>query len=68
MAGQLADDAFPCQLLPPRLGLSVPHGQVAVPQVARDAEAEHRRRVAEETESDCNCDPTHDIVYHLIPG
>ncbi|SVD87758.1 uncharacterized protein METZ01_LOCUS440612 [marine metagenome] len=38
MPGQLADDAFSRWLLPPSLGLAVPHDKVTVSQHTRRSE------------------------------
>jgi hypothetical protein len=74
---EAAHDGLAGGLLPPRLGLSVVHHQVAVAQLAGRAEVEQgaieraledERRVAERTEGHHHRDTAKGIVHDLVPG
>ena len=76
LAGELPDYRLTGELLPPGLGLAVPHYKVAVTQVARGAEVvddsleppvEDDGGVAQGTEGYRHGYPGHDVVHDLVP-
>ena len=73
---QVADDGLSGDLLPPGLGLPVPHDEVAVAHLAAGAEVQHPSahppveddsRVAEGAVGDCDGHAAHLVVDYLVP-